>query len=307
METAGKESLMRMCIPSLVCGLLLLVAACDSGSRKTNNNQNNNNTNNINNTNNTNNHQASAIVGQRCPDSERIGLIHVGSYGDGPLQLSGDVQDRPPVRLTDPVLEDGACIYSSERAPGFCEDCPVDRVCTHDSQCVPYPATVAGLRVELRSGSDVQVFSPQYGGGVYGNVTLAGDTFGVKVAWDSGFEVTLDSLQVPAALENLTAVLHGDSMNVESMDFSWTPPSDPAQVYTYIPINHHAGTVTNTQCLLPADAGALHIDGALLRPLAVVTGLEFQELLHARFAAAHVSAGCVEFRFFRSYYPNFQK
>lgn len=35
----------------------------------------------------------------------------------------------------------------------------------------------------------------------------------------------------------------------------------------------------------------------MLEPLAVATGLEFQEFEHVRFAAAETSRGCVELRF----------
>lgn len=296
----------------------ILFLGCNSNKKSSNQNNdlnNTNNTNNVNNTNNTNNinninnanHQAQAVVGDRCPDAERMGLILVGGYENGPLQVSGDVQDALPLRLTEPVLTDANCAFNEELLPGFCEDCPADKWCTHESQCVSYPATVANLRVELSAGSDVQVFEPQYGGGVYGNITLSGDTFGVRVTWGSDFEVSLAALQVPAQLENVAGSFEGGQENPDALNLTWTVPSDPALVYTYIPINHHAAGATNTQCTVAADAGSLHIDGAMLRPLAVVTGLEFQELLHARFAAARVAGGCVEFRFFRSHYPSFRK
>ena len=41
----------------------------------------------------------------------------------------------------------------------------------------------------------------------------------------------------------------------------------------------------------------MHVDGDMLTPLAVVTGLEFQGLEHQRVAAAETPLGCVEFRF----------
>jgi hypothetical protein len=55
---------------------------------------------------------------------------------------------------------------------------------------------------------------------------------------------------------------------------------------------------------VPASAGALHVDGSMLLPLAVATGLEFQGMDHVRFAAAETPAGCVEIRMMVSHYPN---
>jgi hypothetical protein len=82
----------------------------------------------------------------------------------------------------------------------------------------------------------------------------------------------------------------------ESIDLSWSGPDD-GFAYTLIPINHHAGGPTFTECRLPASAHALHVDGEMLQPLAVGTGLEFQGLEHVRTAAAHTPLGCVELRY----------
>ena len=301
--------------------VMLVVWSCNSSSKKSNNNtinntnntlnntNNTNNTNNLNNTNNTNNtnHQVQAELDMRCADAERIGIIEIGSYENGPLQVFADVQNRKPLRRTEVKLSDTHCTFNEELPPGFCNNCPTDKWCTHDSECVDIPVTVPNLQLELTDGTEIQTFEPQYGEGIYGNITLSGDTFGVRITWGSDFEVTLTPVQVPAPLISIQAVLQGGHDQPEALDLSWTISQDSVQIYTYIPINHHAAGITNTQCMISADEGNLHIDGAMLRPLAVVTGLEFQDVWHARFAAAYVEGGCVEFRLFRSHFPAFQK
>ena len=66
------------------------------------------------------------------------------------------------------------------------------------------------------------------------------------------------------------------------------------------------GGLTFTECAVPASSGALHIDGAMLQPLAAVTGLEFQGVEHVRFAAASTPAGCVELRYETQQYTSLQ-
>jgi len=77
-----------------------------------------------------------------------------------------------------------------------------------------------------------------------------------------------------------------------------TTQSAGSHVYTLIPINHHAGGPTFTRCVVDAAQGSFLVGEAMLKPLAVGTGLEFQSIAHVRFAAAETPKGCVEFRFF---------
>ena len=87
-----------------------------------------------------------------------------------------------------------------------------------------------------------------------------------------------------------------------ALDLTWTPPADAGTVLTRIPINHHAGGPTFTDCAANASAGTLHVAGAMLTPLAVSTGLEFQGIAHAQSAAVETPQGCIEVRFQTSQY-----
>jgi hypothetical protein len=99
-------------------------------------------------------------------------------------------------------------------------------------------------------------------------------------------------------------VVSGESNEPTALDLTWTPPADAGRVFTHIPINHHAAGPTYTEREVDASAGALHVDGAMLAPLAVVTGLEFQGVEHRRYAAANTPAGCVEVLFFVQQHVN---
>ena len=55
--------------------------------------------------------------------------------------------------------------------------------------------------------------------------------------------------------------------------------------------------MTFTMCVVAAAECSFEVGQAMLQPLAVSTGLEFQPVDHVRFAAAETELGCVEFRF----------
>ena len=116
---------------------------------------------------------------------------------------------------------------------------------------------------------------------------------------------TVEETQVPGALTDMTATLGGSYDVPESIDLSWTPDGGDSHVFTHIPINHHAGGATFTECQAEMSAGSIHVDAPMLKPLAVATGLEFQTVDHVRFAAAETGRGCIEFRFVQHQFVDF--
>ena len=102
----------------------------------------------------------------------------------------------------------------------------------------------------------------------------------------------------------LVGTLEGGYDAPTSLDVAWSTSAVGTDVFTHIPINHHAGGPTFTECTVPASSGGFTVGEAMLAPLAVSTGLEFQGLEHVRFAAAETPAGCVEVRFTERHYLN---
>lgn len=238
-----------------------------------------------------------AVPGTYCQLRERIGLVQLATYEEVTtgLNLSARIYDRPDPWYGAPERTSSACNFHRFAPSGPCPQCAVDEVCGLDGACVKEPRTHKEAELELRAGNDTQTFVAEPNTGqIYGRVTLGG-RFSAVLRLGT-HTITLEPMPLPTGLTNLVGTLDGTHALPDAVDLSWNGPDD-GWVYTLIPINHHAGGPTFTECRLPASAHALHVDGQMLRPLAVSTGLEFQGLEHVRTAAAHTPLGCVELRY----------
>ena len=151
-------------------------------------------------------------------------------------------------------------------------------------------------------GGDQSFAADAATGQLYGTVDVTGSTVSFALDWDdhrvrAELPVVLD---VPAVQVTLT----GDSMAPGDLAASWTPMAE-GTVTTTIPINHHAGGPTFVACMAPGSAGAFTATAAMVDPLAVVTGLEFQTVSAGSVAAAVLpSGGCVEFEVVTAIFPD---
>jgi len=118
------------------------------------------------------------------------------------------------------------------------------------------------------------------------------------VSWGET-EVELEAMPVASGeLADVAIDTESDEYDMPgALDATWQPADDGAFVRSRIPINHHAGGPTFTECRAPTSAGAFHADANMVNPLAVQTGLEFQGIDHVFIAAARTPQGCIEFRF----------
>jgi hypothetical protein len=130
-------------------------------------------------------------------------------------------------------------------------------------------------------------------GDLYGEVELD-EPFSAMLTFGE-HTVTLANISGAEPLTNVVSTVQGDNSAPDALDVTWDGPDD-GFVFTHIPINHHAAAPTFTECWTPASEHMLHIDDAMLDPLAVETGLEFQGVDHVQVAAAQTPAGCVELR-----------
>jgi len=231
----------------------------------------------------------------QCNPESRVGVVEIEDMGSGTVYAYAHLRDRPAPWLGAPTLSSTTCAFHV--AAGSCE-CTVPQVCAHPAGCADAPVSAAQLRLVLEADGMEQVFSAVEGvDDVGGLVTLPGNTFSVQLR-SATRTINLGATVIPAALQGITGSLAGGLDTPTALDVTWTPgPADTA-VFTRIPINHHAAADTFTECSVDAPVGSLHVDQAMLQPLAVHTGLEFQGLFHGRFAAAELPEGCVEIRFF---------
>lgn len=249
--------------------------------------------------------QYQAVPGERCTPANRVGEVVVTAYDYSPsLETYANISDRTNLWAPDVSLTSETCVFYKEKPAAFCDTCLNGTLCAPDGTCQEVAVPASDVVIKLSAGEETQTIEPQ-GGGTWGTVSLAGRSFSVQVQW-SGWTVTLEETTVPDALANLTGTLAGGYDQPTALDLTWTPPASGGLLFTHIPINHHASGPTYTECAAEASTGSLHVDGAMLKPLAVITGLEFQGVQHVRFAAAQLPVGCLEFRFESQQYVNLE-
>lgn len=252
---------------------------------------------------------SAATPGARCALTERVGLVLV-EVQEGPprtVWASAEVFDRPDPWLSPPALARDGCAFHRFTQTAACDDfCGEGEVCDRDGACVPAPTRRDDLALTMSAGAATQRFDGFPGAlGVGGQLTLPGDAFAVDLTIGDAARVTLAETALPSDLPDLAGVLVGGYDAPTALDVTWTAPAVAGAVFMSVPINHHAGGPTFTECAADAAGGSLHIDGDFLAPLAIATGLEIQGAEHVRFAAAETPVGCVEIRYFRRFGPDF--
>jgi hypothetical protein len=248
-----------------------------------------------------------AVIGELCPVEDTIGVVELMSAPS--LAVQAFLYDRPDPWVTDAELSTSTCEFH-RYAPGDCGACDTGEVCSNQDQCVQEPRTIKNASLQLRTGSEQrQYFADPDLGGIYSTLDIgdASSSYAMTLSWEE-IEVVLDPMPIASGeLEGVAIETESDVYNMPgALDAMWQPPGDGAFVRSRIPINHHAGGPTFTECRAPTSAGTFHADAGMINPLSVQTGLEFQGIQHVFIAAANTPAGCVEFRFGKAIYvfPN---
>lgn len=244
-----------------------------------------------------------AVLDARCRYYERIGLLTVMDWGGGPRYLDLQLYDRPAPWWGPPTSSDAACEF--HRASQDPCSCTGAQVCSYQATCVDPPLGVTEVTVRVTGTGGSQTFTGDGVGNLGGEITVADAELAISIT-TGALQLQTPVMSIPGPLGDLQGSLTGDYDNPQAVDLSWTAPTPSAHVYSHTNINHHVAEPTFTTCVVPASAGSLHIAGAMLQPLAVSTGLEFQALEHVRFAAAETPAGCVEIRFSRPQFVNLE-
>lgn len=238
-----------------------------------------------------------AVLGQLCPVESTIGVVQLSGFPDPYVQVS--LQDRTDPWLGEPELSTSTCDYYHYKA-GNCGACEAGEVCSLDSACVPEPRTVKTATLKVKTGaSERQYMANAQLGGIYSTLDIgnASASYAMTLSW-AAVEVLLDPMPVASAtLADAAVDIEGDSQTPGALAATWKTSQQGAFVRSRIPINHHAGGPTFTECAALESAGKFQATAAMINPLAVVTGLEFQGLRHEFVAAANTPQGCVEFRF----------
>ncbi|MBL4686611.1 MAG: hypothetical protein JKY37_18590 [Nannocystaceae bacterium] len=232
-----------------------------------------------------------AVPGERCAPNERVALVQISGGGLLPY-LRVTFNDTPPPFIGAPALSTASCEFY-EFLPAWPCGCGVDEVCSWDDECVAEPQPVAEFDLVVSAGGREQLFTET---DTDGQITVGDDAFALELS-ALGVTVTLPETAIPGGLLDLEGNLSGTFEAPTAVDLSWSPTADGTHVLSLTNINHHAPQPTFTTCTVAGADGSLHIDGDMLVPLSVITGLEFQAIEHARVAAAQTDIGCIEFVF----------
>jgi hypothetical protein len=238
-----------------------------------------------------------AVIGQVCPVESRIGLVQLAGFPAPYVQVT--LYDRPDPWIGEPELSTPTCDFHHYTA-GQCGACDAGQTCSLDDTCVPERRTIKDATLVVSAGAAERDYAadPELGG-IYSTVDIgnSASSYSMTLSWGDT-QVQLGAMPVASAdLANLAITIEGDSSMPGALEATWEPSSPGAFVRSTIPINHHAAGPTFTECAAPESAGAFHADAAMIDPLAVITGLEFQGVEHVFVAAATIPEGCVEFRF----------
>jgi hypothetical protein len=239
-----------------------------------------------------------AMLGQRCALGSTIGVVELTGFPTPYVQVS--LFDGADPWIGEPELSTPSCDFY-RYVPGGCPTCESGEVCSVAGDCVPERRTIKDATLRVTTGAEERLYTadPQLGGISSAlDIGDASSTYAMTLSWGDT-EVRLDAMSVASAdLANVEVTTESQQYDMPgALDASWDPSDEGAFVRARIPINHHAGGPTFTECSMPESAGAFHADAAMINPLAVQTGLEFQGLEHVFIAAAMTPAGCVELRF----------
>jgi hypothetical protein len=247
-----------------------------------------------------------AVMGQLCPVKSTIGVVELGGFPSPYVQVA--LFDGTDPWIGEAELSTPTCAFHHYTAGG-CPVCEAEQVCSIAGACVPERRTIKLASLQVTAGTATREYlADAQLGGIYSMLDIgnAAASFGMVLSWGET-EVRLAPMPVASAeLDEIAVTTEGDSAQPGALDATWKPSAQAAFVRSRIPINHHAGGPTFTECAAPESAGAFHADAEMIDPLAVITGLEFQGVEHVFVAAADTPQGCVEFRFGEriSVFPN---
>ncbi len=246
-----------------------------------------------------------AVPGEKCTVDNMIGTVTLARWGDGQPglpQLSANINEKTDPWTPEAEFGNQACTFYKEKSRPFCTDCGYDSACIAEETCVPLPVPAQDIVVVVSAGEQSQTFEPNQGY-TWGDLNFAADSYSMDIRW-AQYTVLVPSMAIPTAVENLVTQLSGNYDDPGPIDITWTPRDDGGYVHTRVPINHHAGGPTFTDCAAHSSEGGFTIPKDMLAPLAVSTGLEFQGVEQVNYAAALLPHGCLLIRYQITYYPN---
>ncbi|MFT5584216.1 MAG: hypothetical protein ACI9VR_001801 [Cognaticolwellia sp.] len=226
--------------------------------------------------------------GAFCRPETHIGHIALQRYGTSDASFYAQIYDTPSPWIGSPAQETADCAYYSYESV-LCNGCQAGQQCSVEGECVDTPRTLKDLQLTVSADGQSSTHKADAQGLIWGQ--LAKETR-FSFTLSGGLALQSEEMRLP---EPITPVVTsgGDYDTPGDLSVSWQGSTE-GWVQTVIPINHHAGSPTFTTCHSPTDQSAFEVPAAMVNPLAVSTGLEFQGLEHGSYAAVETPAGCVQ-------------
>ncbi len=242
-----------------------------------------------------------AVSHQRCPLATRVAQVDIEAL-QGQVWANAWVFDRPNPAIGEAALRSEHCVFHTQ--PTGCGPCALGEVCGANGHCASYPEQRSDVSLHVQSATETQTFTVDPWGGISAQIDVGAPPYRLDLVVGA-HTIQTEALSPPGPLGAVTATVTGGSEAPTHLLLNWSGGAPDAQVFTHIPINHHVGGPTFTECQAPASLGSFGVEEAMLAPLAVSTGLEFQSVEHVVFAAAETPVGCFEFRFLQRSWPQF--
>lgn len=245
----------------------------------------------------------SVNYGMACPHFEKIGEFRILlDDGTGNPWIQGQVANAPiATKDFQEGDKEGDCVVVRPK-PFFCDpECPGDKFCNKDLECVPEPDRVDVGTVSFTGLNEPVAIQPdgQFG---YSKWDFQGDPY------DAGAQIEL--IAQGKDLEGFTLQGAGvarleipyDEMSMavgQPMSFTWTPTDGPGVVFIEIDMTQHATDPVNLYCEVE-DTGSLTVSANLMSQVvnSWQYGIPVANHFRRTIDSVDTSLGCVEFEVF---------
>ena len=205
-----------------------------------------------------------------CSTEDHVGWFELAQWEDADPTIAfstvtGVVMDGviPTTILFEEITEGDCTLW--RRINPFCDPgCDTDEVCTHDGECVPYPAQLDVGTVTVEGLASAVAMEPD-GYANYWDTTVPYPLFEpggpVRLRSESGLELRglgVDTLLVEDPAWHIT--------RGEDLEVAWTPGASASRVTLSFNVDQHGNSPITMRCEV-ADTGSASVPSAVLEAL----------------------------------------
>ena len=214
-----------------------------------------------------------------CDPGTEIAYVRLINYGKTTTVLA-EAFDAPDVTIGTPALVAGDCAYHvHDRAA--CGGCDLGDVCSQTGGCVVRRSPVLGSTIAVTIDGVEQNFEANEFGQIWSDLGPITTDIETSLSWD-GTVASAPAWSPPTGDIGPVVAVSGEWDAPGELIVTWTDQGESALVTTTVPINHHVPDSTFVHCVSAESTEMFSAPAEMIDPLAVITGLEFQDLEHER-------------------------